>query len=133
MAKAQRVCATPGCPEISVEPYCPACEAKRPKRVDTRAPAAQRGYDARWRRYSTQYRKQHPWCRPCLREGRRSPTQAVDHIRPVTGCQDPGFWEPGNHQPVCRSCHAVKTQAEGRTQAPVAGVSPARRGGWVFA
>lgn len=134
MAKAQRVCATPGCPAISADPYCPACEAKRPKRVDTRPSSTVRGYGPRWQRYAHDYRAQHPWCRQCAREGRRSRTQAVDHIRPVTGPQDPGFWEASNHQPLCRSCHAVKTQAEGQTyqgrdDQPVS-ASPFR---WTFA
>jgi 5-methylcytosine-specific restriction enzyme A len=133
MAKAMRICATPGCPEVTEAPYCPVCEAKRPKRVDTRALPSARGYDHRWHRYSASYRSTHPLCRPCQLEGRRSRTQAVDHIRPVTGPNDPGFWDPTNHQPICRSCHAVKTQAEGRTQRAEPGTVPARRSGWTFA
>jgi len=132
MPKAMRICATPGCPEVTAEPYCTACEAKRPKLMDARAPAAARGYGPRWRRYSEGYRKQHPWCRPCSRENRRSKAQLVDHIRPVAGADDPHFWDPVNHQPICRSCHAVKTQAEGKTQEVVA-AAPVPRAGWRFA
>jgi 5-methylcytosine-specific restriction endonuclease McrA len=40
----------------------------------------------------------------------------VDHIEPVTGPEDRKFWDPTNHQPICRSCHGVKTRREGKTQ-----------------
>lgn len=133
MPKALRVCATPGCPALSLSSYCPACQAKQPKRVDTRAPASARGYGPRWRRYSKGYRAKHPWCRQCTREGRRSPTQVVDHIQPVAGPNDPKFWHQANHQPLCRSCHAVKTQAEGRTQQPAPAPPVVQQRVWRFA
>jgi 5-methylcytosine-specific restriction protein A len=33
----------------------------------------------------------------------------VDHIRRVSGADDPLFWDASNHQPVCHSCHSRKT------------------------
>lgn len=117
MPRAPRICATSGCANLTPSGYCTACAARRPARRDIRASASLRGYTARWSRYAAAYRARHPWCRTCAAAGRRRATQAVDHIRPVRGPQDPRFWDPTNHQPLCRSCHAVKTQAEGRTQA----------------
>lgn len=107
MGRPARVCSRHGCPQL--EP-CPDHGGEQ------RPNAHERGYDARWQRYVASYVEAHPWCRPCARDGRKTPTQAVDHIEPVTGPADPGFWDPANHQPICRSCHGVKTHAEGRTQ-----------------
>lgn len=86
------------------------------QRTDARPSSADRGYGAKWKRYSERFRKQHPWCRQCHLAGRRSPAELVDHIRPVTGPEDPMFWPPTNHQSLCRECHATKTGQEGRTQ-----------------
>lgn len=36
----------------------------------------------------------------------------VDHIIPVTGPDDPLFWEESNHQPLTHECHSRKTMAE---------------------
>ncbi len=30
----------------------------------------------------------------------------------VDGPRDPRFWDPGNHQPLCKSCHSHKTATE---------------------
>jgi 5-methylcytosine-specific restriction endonuclease McrA len=36
----------------------------------------------------------------------------VDHIVPVTGPDDPKFYDAGNHQLLCHHCHNVKRQRE---------------------
>lgn len=109
------VCSYPGCPTLTHGGRCPVHMPARP--VDRRASAADRGYDHHWARYSLTYREANPYCRQCMAEGRRTATDVVDHIVPVTGREDPGFWDPSNHQPLCRSHHASKTAQEGRTQA----------------
>lgn len=128
MAKAQRVCATPGCPEISVEPYCPACEAKRPKRVDARPSFRARGYTTAWTKFSAAYRARHPQCALC-----GAPSQLVDHIRPITGPHDPGLLDTQNVRVLCRRCHQVKTAAEGRSNITVEGPASSPQHGWRFA
>lgn len=62
----------------------------------------------RWREYRARYIIDHPFCKRCERKGRDVPTYAVDHIKRVESEEDPLFWEPGNHQPLCKRCHAWK-------------------------
>lgn len=123
---ARRVCAAPGCPMITDAGHCPVHTRERPP--EERPTAARRGYGARWAAYATRYRRENPWCADCLLRGTYSETAAVDHIVPVRGPGDPGFWDRANHQSLCRSCHAAKTAQEGRTQGRAA---PPR--GWWFA
>jgi len=47
----------------------------------------------------------------CRREQTLTPSTVVDHIQPVKGPEDPAFWDPRNHQALCRSCHSAKTAA----------------------
>jgi 5-methylcytosine-specific restriction protein A len=132
MSRALRVCSEPGCPAVTITGTCP--DHTPAELPDTRPNAAARGYGAKWDAYSARYRKANPYCRPCQALGRATPTAAVDHIAPVTGPRDPGFWDRANHQPICRSCHAIKTHAEGRTQGTAGGqdtTHPRRR--WHFA
>ena len=74
-----------------------------------RGTAASRGYDSRWSRYSTLYRKRHPLCVMCLAEGRTRASECVDHIEPVSGPDDPKFYDESNHQALCRRHHSEKT------------------------
>lgn len=123
MTRPSRICAEPGCPE-----YQP-CPDHGVERTDDRPSASERGYGPKWSGYSKRYREEHPWCLHCERQGRKSPVAVVDHIKPVTGPTDPGFWTPANHQPLCLSCHAVKTASEGRTARHVVPAKPERRWG----
>lgn len=86
-----------------------------------RETAAQRGYGRRWRNYSQQFRRENPLCGRCLAVGEVTPAECVDHIKPVTGSDDPNFWNPANHQSLCWSCHSIKTQTEDRGQGRVQG------------
>lgn len=64
-------------------------------------------YGHRWAMYSRQYRNEHPLCVACGRLAHH-----VDHITPISGPNDPLFWDTGNHQSLCRSCHSKKTVKE---------------------
>lgn len=123
-----RVCAVPGCPQF--EP-CPAHPKERTP--DERPNSSARGYGAKWKAYSEAYRKKHPHCRPCQAQGRLISSDLVDHIEPVTGPTDPRFWAKDNHQPICRSCHAIKTKQEGRTQGTGPASPPQAPRRWVIA
>lgn len=70
----------------------------------------QRGYNLAWNKYSKSYRRDNPWCVMCL--PKLVAAQCVDHIKPISGKDDPLFWEPGNHQSLCWTCHSIKTATE---------------------
>lgn len=93
---------------------------RRPPRVtrprELRPSSSARGYGYRWQLYTKSFKVTHPLCRPCEQAGRVSATEAVDHIEPVTGPDDPLFWDTSNHQPICWSCHSSKTGKEGRRE-----------------
>lgn len=40
----------------------------------------------------------------------------VDHITPVSGPDDPLFWDDKNHQGLTHSCHSRKTMSELRAR-----------------
>jgi hypothetical protein len=42
----------------------------------------------------------------------------VDHITPVTGKDDPTFYEGAGHQSLCDPCHQAKRQRESRYSPP---------------
>ena len=69
--------------------------------------------------YRESYLRNNPLCAHCDKEGRLTLATQVDHIQPVSGPDDPLFWEPTNHQPLCQSHHSQKTRAEIATGRPV--------------
>jgi 5-methylcytosine-specific restriction protein A len=48
-------------------------------------------------------------CQECKRQGRVTPFQSVDHIKPEA---EGGLTVPSNLEALCASCHKEKTQAE---------------------
>lgn len=125
-----RPCLEPRCPNLVTaggpgRGRCPQHARAHVRAYEAvRGNARARGYDSRWARYSKALRRQHPLCgmRPpeapvtpdsvCLREGRTTPGELTDHIRPVTGPHDPGFFDPSNHQVLCWHCHQLKRARE---------------------
>lgn len=53
------------------------------------------------------------WRDPICRACRMKPSSHVDHIKAHRGDQDL-FWDPGNLQGLCASCHAHKTYFKDR-------------------
>ena len=50
-------------------------------------------------------------CAECLRKGKTTETQELDHI--IAAAQRPDlFADPKNWQPLCRDCHEAKTLRE---------------------
>jgi 5-methylcytosine-specific restriction protein A len=89
--------------------FCPArCPVRTPERRPT---AHERGYGARWQRYTKVFLNNHPTCSAA---GCSDPATDVDHIRPISGPSDPGFWDPTNHQGLCHSHHSQKTAKHDR-------------------
>ena len=86
------------------EPRCPRCEAERKAEFDrSRATAAERGYDAAWRKVRKQFLEKHPCCEVC-----GQPATEVDHIRTVKERPDLRLsWS--NLRPLCKAHHSART------------------------
>jgi len=89
---------------------------------EPRRSAFSRGYTKRWSRAAKAFRLQHPLCgmRPgneppvmslCDQFERTTPATLVDHVVPHRG-DATLFWDEGNWQSMCDSCHSRKTQVE---------------------
>lgn len=65
----------------------------------------------RWRAASREYRAANPLCRACQQSGRDEPVAVVDHIIPHRGNMQL-FWDPNNWQPLCLTCHHIKSTQE---------------------
>ena len=105
----KRPCLNPHCGALVSGGYCP---EHRPQAIRS-ADAAEwhKLYGAKWQRYRKAYLADHPLCAECDKAGRVTPATVVDHITPH--CGDVAlFWEPANHQPMCKPCHDSKTARE---------------------
>ncbi len=110
-------CEQPGCGVLAAPGsggYCPG-HRKATEKADRvqRGTSAQRGYDARHRRWRLMVLHRHPRCCECLRQGRLSLSTVADHIVPLDP-KDPaqGDWHLKNGQGLCKTCHADKTAKE---------------------
>lgn len=83
-------------------------EPAKLKRIDNRPSSAQRGYDARWRSARELYLADEPLCRNCMLQNIITGADVVDHIIPHRGDHEL-FWDQTNWQPLCYSCHSIKT------------------------
>jgi 5-methylcytosine-specific restriction enzyme A len=84
------------------------------RELDQQRPsAAQRGYGSRWRKARARYLADHPLCASCLAGGRLTSAAVVDHVVPHGGDRRL-FWDEGNWQALCKSCHDSKTVRDGR-------------------
>ena len=120
--KAKVPCGWPGCREL-VESGRGPCTKHRKAifKMDAivRGSAAERGYDARWNKARTRFLNAHPLCARCERSGRVEAANTVDHIVPVSGPDDPLFWDESNWQSLSTACHNAKTvedKAKGLTR-----------------
>ncbi len=73
--------------------------------------STQRGYGYRWQKARLVHLAEHPLCATHLERGETVAATVVDHIVPHKG--DPElFWDPENHQSLCKPCHDAKTATE---------------------
>ncbi len=100
-------CATPGCPRVATNRGRCAAHSRQHERE--RGTAAQRGYDARWRRARDEYLREHPWCVDCQAEGQLVPATEVDHVIPL---RFGGANEPSNYAARCKRHHSAKTMRQ---------------------
>lgn len=71
---------------------------------ETRETSAKRGYGSRWQRYRERFLANHPLCVMHLSQGKSVPASVVDHIAAHKG-DHKKFWDPKNHQALCKQCH----------------------------
>ena len=121
-----RACPAFGCPNTQ-----PCATHDRVRQWEQRrGSASSRGYGSRWRRYTDWFRgaltrnqvavlcgARLPPTPPtrdsrCAAEGLIVLGTVVDHIVPITGPDDPHFYDPRNHQLLCERCHNAKRQRE---------------------
>ena len=76
-----------------------------------RKSARDRGYTNQWDIASKHWREVNPLCAECDRQGRLTPANVVDHVRPHKGNQE-WFWDQSNWESTCTHCHNVKTRME---------------------
>jgi 5-methylcytosine-specific restriction protein A len=78
-----------------------------------RGSAASRGYGARWRKYRLAYLAAHPLCVMCAETKHVTEATVVDHIQAHKG-DEMLFWDPANHQALCKPCHDRHAQRRDR-------------------
>ena len=106
--KPRRPCRYPGCPGFCEQGKVYCRDHLEWTGDRQRGGADARGYDGRWRKARALFLRQHPLCVSCQAEGKIVPATVVDHIIPHRGDQAL-FWDKGNWQPLCKSCHDKKT------------------------
>jgi len=111
--KLKKACCYPGCPNLSHDSYCPDHKKVRQRFKNQladrdRGTAAQRGYDAQWRRARVVFLNQHPLCVKCEEDNHLTPATVVDHIIDHKGDYEL-FWDRDNWQSLCKPCHDSKT------------------------
>ena len=106
-----RPCRHPGCTELTREGYCP---AHRPVQVERseEAKSWHRLYaTGGWQDLRSEQLLRQPWCEDCARRGIRTRATDVDHVRDHKGDRAL-FFDSGNLQSLCHSCHSRKTLRE---------------------
>ena len=110
--KAPTFCRHPSCGELVHGGYCDQHKpAERKDRLQGQKDYNQRRAESdslygtqRWRKLSIAYKRSHPCCVECEKEGLVRATEIVDHIVPAK--EDPSlFWEWSNLRPLCHDCH----------------------------
>jgi len=102
-------CLHPGCPALVSRGNKGRCEAHRKKynqAIDRdRGTATQRGYNSRWGKYRAWYLAQHPLCACGCERG----AVEIHHLIPVSGPDDPLFFEESNLAGLTKECHSRET------------------------
>lgn len=97
-----KVCAVPGCPELTDAGRCEACSGEAERRRGT---ATERGYGSRWRKVRAAYLHRQPLCEV---DGCLAFATDVDHIDGL-GPKGPRGHDFGNLRALCHSHHSRRT------------------------
>lgn len=102
-------CLHPGCPALVSRGDKGRCEKHRKgymKTIDqNRGTATERGYDSRWSRFGEWYLNQYPLCACGCGRG----AEEIHHLTPVTGPDDPRFYDESNLAGLTKACHSRET------------------------
>lgn len=117
--QSRRTCAASGCSALALlnRTRCAAHAGKERDRERERSKGKSIYLDARYRKARAVFMAEHPLCVTC-----GALATDLDHVVPHKG-DTRLFWDEGNWQALCASCHSVKTAAED------GGFGNARRGG----
>lgn len=63
-------------------------------------------HTSRWTKESRSFRRLHPFCIECEKEGIVEAAEVTDHIIPLEICEDPWSW--ANWQGLCRRHNNIK-------------------------
>ena len=77
--------------------------------------STQRGYGYKWQKARERFLSLNPLCVYCERNNRVTVATVVDHITPHKGDQAI-FWDEGQWQSLCASCHSSTKQREEKQQ-----------------
>lgn len=114
--RAARPCKVAGCRALGDESgYCPKHQDRKKDGTFAdlrRGSRHDRGYGSAWVKLrQLVMERDRGLCQCCLRQGRISPAQQVDHIKPKA---EGGSDSPDNLEAICCECHKVKTASESR-------------------
>jgi len=105
------VCLEPGCPTLVPHGRC-ATHSRQQEQARPNPEARLWYHTARWKRLKAQKKRDNPLCVDCQKHGYITEWTDLDHIIPHRG--DPMlFWDTGNVEGRCHSCHSKKTKAGG--------------------
>lgn len=113
--KTKRPCRAAGCRNLTTDRSGHCDEHKSTengwaKREKLRGNRHARGYGKEWERTRARIlRRDRYLCQPCLRAGRATTANEVDHI---TAKEHGGTEEDANLQAICLACHKAKTARE---------------------
>ena len=112
--KPLKPCRYAGCPNLTEGTYCPIHK----KLVDQKYNRYQRDQEAQsfynsnaWRKLRARFLIEHPFCVECRKQGKLTKATVVDHIIPIR--KGGPTLDEDNLQPLCSSCHSVKSISEG--------------------
>jgi 5-methylcytosine-specific restriction protein A len=101
-----KVCAEPGCPNLTEGTRCENCRKAKRRREDRKRPsAAKRGYDKQWSITRREYLKRYPWCEEA---GCNETATDVDHIDGL-GPNGPQGHDWSNLRSYCHRHHSQRT------------------------
>lgn len=107
----KKVCNHPMCTKIA-EQGSAYCESHVKAETKNTRSSTQMGYDYRWQKIRKVHLQKNPLCVECMRtQGIVTVATVVDHITPHKGNRQL-FYDIGNHQSLCVSCHNRKSAKE---------------------
>jgi 5-methylcytosine-specific restriction protein A len=105
------------------------CDAHKVKAWSKYADAPQRVTGHKLRRLRDELFSREPLCRPCSSNGHTTLATIRDHIVPLA---EGGTDDPANIQPICETCHEIKSKAERLRGRGLVAPAPKGRGGVIL-